>query len=224
MAATYYPEIFNTGNMKSAKGIILTDEGPSADTDTRWALETPYVMELVSQAFGLRSDMLVLDYGCGIGRMAKAMIDASGCSVIGVDISPNMRVLAGDYVRSDRFLAVSPGQFDILVAGGLRVNAAIAVWVLQHCLVPSDDITRIQRGLVPGGDAFVLNMPKRAIPAVVENQQTESKHFIWANDEIDVAALLRAVFHVEAEGEPDKSRAPNMGDVGAFWMNLRQRP
>lgn len=32
----------------------------------------------------------------------------SGCSVIGVDASANMRNLAHDYVGSDRFIAVSP--------------------------------------------------------------------------------------------------------------------
>jgi cyclopropane fatty-acyl-phospholipid synthase-like methyltransferase len=57
---------------------------------------------------------VVLDYGCGIGRLAKAMIDASGCSVVGLDTSPEMRKLADDYVGSDRFIAVSPSQFDAL--------------------------------------------------------------------------------------------------------------
>jgi SAM-dependent methyltransferase len=222
MAALYYPEIFNVADMKRAKGIILTEEGPGADTETRWALETPYVIELIGQAFSLRPDMVVLDYGCGIGRMAKAMIDASGCSVIGVDISPGMRALAGEYVRSDRFMAVTPGQFDILVGAGLRVHAAISVWVLQHCFAPADDIACIRRSLIPGGGAFVLNMPKRAVPAVLDSAPAQPGEFVWAADGIDVAMLLLAAFHLEAEGVPDKARSPNMADAGAFWMALRQ--
>ena len=223
MSMQYFPEIFNSADIKSAKEIILTEEGPGADTETRWALETPYVMELIGQAFSLRPDMVVLDYGCGIGRIAKAMIEASGCSVIGVDISPNMRLLAGDYVRSDRFMTVTPGQFDALVAAGLRVHAAISIWVLQHCIAPADDIARIRRSLVPGGGVFVLNMPVRAVPAVVRNEQAEPARFVWAADGVDVAMLLRGAFHVEAEGVPDKSRAPNMSDAGAFWMSLRRQ-
>jgi len=222
MAALYYPEVFDVSGLDHAKQIILTEEGPGADTETRWARETPYVMELLGGAFPLRADLLVLDYGCGIGRIAKAMIEASGCSVIGVDISASMRKLAGDYVGSDRFTAVSPDQFDVLVAAGLRVQAAIAVWVLQHCFAPAADIARIAGGLAAGGVGFVLNMPKRAVPAVVE-ETAEYRKFIWAQDQTDVAALLRGSFDVTAEGVPDTTRTPNMADAGAYWMNFRRR-
>jgi SAM-dependent methyltransferase len=141
MAARYFPEIFHAADALSARDIILTNEGPGADTETRWACETPYVLDLLRGQMPLAPDSLILDYGCGIGRMAKAMIDATGCSVIGLDVSPSMRALAVDYVASDRFVAVSPGQFDRLVQAGLLVDATIAIWVLQH---------RNRRG-IPGG-------------------------------------------------------------------------
>jgi SAM-dependent methyltransferase len=225
MKARYCPEIFDVPDMRRAREIILTNEGPGADTDTRWEYETPYVLELINAAISLRPETVVLDYGCGIGRMAKAMIDASGCSVIGVDSSANMRKLAPDYVGSDRFVALSPGQFDLMVAAGLRVGAAIAVWVLQHCLKPADDIRRIRDGMAPDGTCFVLNMPTRAVPATVE--VSGKRQFLWVPDDIDVAASLRSAFHVTAEGVPDTSRVPNMADVGAYWMTLaaqRQPP
>jgi SAM-dependent methyltransferase len=220
--ARYYPEIFDTADIPRAKAIILTEEGPGADTETRWAQETPYVMELVQRAFGLGPDMLVLDYGCGIGRMAQAMIAASGCTVIGLDISARMRAMANEYVASDRFLAVTAEQFDTLVGAGLRVHAAIAVWVLQHCLAPAEDLARMRRGLVAGGRGFVLNMPKRAVPAV-RSEADAGTRFLWASDDVDVAALVRAAFQVEAEGTPEPSRTPNMAEVGAYWMSFRQR-
>ena len=142
---------------QQAKRIILTNEG-GLDSEARWQTETPYLIELILRSFALGPDMVVLDYGCGIGRVAKAMIEVSGCSVVGLDISGSMRQLARDYVGSDRFIAVSPGQYDTMVAAGLRVNAAIAVWVLQHCLQPAEDIARIRRSIVPKGRIFVLNM------------------------------------------------------------------
>jgi SAM-dependent methyltransferase len=222
MVAQYFPKIFDVADMRKAKEIILTAEGPGADTETRWALETPYVLELISQSIPLAPNTIVLDYGCGIGRMAKAIIDAFGCGVIGVDISPSMRKLAPDYVGSDRFLAVTPGQFDMMVGAGLRVQAAISVWVLQHCFAPADDIARIRRGLASDGRLFTLNMPKRAIPAVVDAATPEAR-FVWAADKIDLAGLLRAEFHLDAEGVPDPSRTPNMAEAGTFWMHLRQR-
>jgi SAM-dependent methyltransferase len=221
MTARYYPEIFTAvADEKQAKEIILTNEGPGADTTTRWAVETPYVLELVNQALALRPDMLVLDYGCGIGRVAKAMIDACGCSVVGVDISANMLTLARDYVRSDRFIPVLPNQFDTLLTGGLRLHAAIAIWALQHCLTPADDVARIRRSLVGGGGFFTLNMAKRAVPAVLDG--TSGAEFAWVSDGIDVAALLCGAFRVAAEGEPDPARTPKMADAGAFWMTLRR--
>jgi SAM-dependent methyltransferase len=217
----YFPDIFEARTETAAKRIILTSEGPGADTDTRWALETPYVLELIEAALHPNADMVVLDYGCGIGRIAKAMIEAWGCRVIGVDISQSMRQLAKDYVGSDRFSAASPQGFDQLVTDGLRVSAAISVWVLQHCFAPAEDIERIFQGLADNCSLFVLNMPKRAVPAV-RIGATVQEGFGWGTDSIDVAALLRAKFKLEAEGEPNKPGIPNMADVGAYWMCLRR--
>lgn len=211
----YFPEIFDAPSVEQAKQIILTNEG-GADSETRWQTETPYVMELILRAFALGPDMVVLDYGCGIGRLAKTMIEASGCSVIGVDISPKMRRLACDYVGSDRFIAVSPGQYDMMVHAGLRVHVAIVVWVLQHCVRPAEDIARIRRSVVPSGGAFVLNMPKRAVPKL-----DGSNRFSFAPDDIDVETLLRAEFRVQAEGTPEQSQIKNMAEAGAYWMSLR---
>jgi SAM-dependent methyltransferase len=214
----YHPQVFDADDVQRAKEIILTSEGPGADTDRRWEIETPYVIELMSKRFILLPETVVLDYGCGIGRIAKAMIEAFGCSVIGVDISRNMRRLAEDYVDSERFVAVAPTQFDTMVRAGLRVQAAIAIWVLQHCLVPVEDIACIKRSVLANGRVFVLNMPKRAVPAKV----AENNQFVWVPDDVDVAALLRSAFTVQAEGVPDKLRTPNMADVGAYWMDLKQ--
>ena len=219
MSALYFPQIFDASDMPRAKEIILTNEGPGADTESRWAIETPYVLELLQSCLPLTEKSVVLDYGCGLGRIAHAMIAATGCSVIGLDISDSMRRMAVDYVASSRFCAVSPEQFDAMVSAGLRVDAAISIWVLQHCFAPGDDIDRVGRGLADGGRFFVLNMPKRAVPVVMDGNNPEAE-FFWASDSVDVAALLRSRMVVLAEGEPDQSRVPNMADAGAYWMSL----
>jgi SAM-dependent methyltransferase len=221
MADKYFPAIFETGDIARAREIILTSEGPGADTETRWALETPYSLELISNSFPVSPGMLVLDYGCGIGRMAKAMIEQFGCNVIGVDISHTMRAMAADYVRSDRFIAVSPQQLDILTQAGLKTNAAISIWVLQHCLAPQDDIARIRASLNPGGDFFVMNMPKRAIP-IMNTENMVNNGFRWEHDNIDVAHLLAESFAVKSQGEPDRARIPNVADAGAFYVHLQK--
>ena len=217
--ARYFPEVFTVSGLQQAREIILTAEGPGADTETRWALETPYVRDLILRQLAPQPGTLLLDYGCGVGRLAKALVQATGCSVIGVDISPSMRALAVEYVGSARFLAVSPEQLDTLVGAGLRADGAIAAWVLQHCPTPAEDIARIRRSLAPGGGCFVLNMLQRAIPALRDG--AEGGGFTWASDGVDVAALLRAAFQVQAEGVPGGPGVPNMADAGAYWMALR---
>lgn len=221
MTARYMPGIFDVAGLAQARAIILTPEGPGADTETRWAHETPYLTGLIQAQLGLQAGDVLLDFGCGVGRMAKPLIETTGCSVIGVDISPKMRTLAVAYVGSDRFIAVSPGQLDFMAGAGLRVQAAIAIWVLQHCLDPDEELARIERSLAQEGACFVLNMPKRAVPALVETGGTRS--FAWASDSVDVAALLQARFAVEAAGVPGGPGVPPMADVGAFWIHLRRK-
>lgn len=220
MTLRYFPTVFDASDLPSAKAIILTNEGSGADTKTRWELETPYVMELINSQLALKDRMHVLDYGCGVGRLAKSIIKDFGCNVIGVDVSPKMRSLAADYVQDERFLAVSPAQLDTLIGAGLRVDRAISIWVLQHCFAPAEDIARMAHSLTPGGRGFVLNMNKRAVPAVQDAVVQGNPVFRWVHDGIDVAALLRNAFQIDAEGKPDPSRTPNMTDAGAFWMGF----
>jgi SAM-dependent methyltransferase len=215
----YCPEVFDTKTIQDAKNIILTNEGEGADTETRWALETPYMTGLIVETLHPAESSVVIDYGCGIGRIAKELIERTNCLIVGVDISAEMRALALEYVGSERFVAVSPAQLDGLVGAGLRGDLAIAIWVLQHCLAPADDVGRIKRSLAGHGKLLVVNMYTRAVPALIETD--EQRKFLWANDAVDVAALLRTDFSVAGLGEPDRRQVPNMAAAGAYWMSLR---
>jgi cyclopropane fatty-acyl-phospholipid synthase-like methyltransferase len=139
--------------------------------------------------------MLLLDYGCGIGRMAKALIEGFGCQVIGVDVSHSMRILAHAYVRSDRFTAVSPTILATLIERGLVCDAALSVWVLQHTARPADDMETMRRALKPGARITVVNTNFRSVP---------SREHGWGDDRVDVEALLRRHFAV---GRIDKLSA-----------------
>jgi SAM-dependent methyltransferase len=137
---------------------------------------------------------LLLDYGCGIGRSAKELIARCGCHVIGVDISPSMRALAAVYVASDRFFACPPEMLDLLTARGIAFDAAISVWVLQHCFRPADDMARIGRALDGRGGLFVVNQRNRAVPTAERG---------WVDDGADIDALLRTTFCWRAGGPLD---------------------
>jgi SAM-dependent methyltransferase len=205
---TYNPAVFDVNDMQRAMEIILTPEGRS--TEERWRTETPYLGALVLENLALGPESVALDFGCGIGRMAQELIRRTGCRVVGVDISANMRALAPMYVQSERFMACSPEMLETLTAGGFRFDAAISVWVLQHCHEPARDIARIGGALKPGGVFFVVNNDGRVVPTVEHG---------WADDGLDMRELLGAERSLELreEGRLDPEVVGGQVSDASFW-------
>ena len=209
---TYNPAIFNVHDIRSAMRIILTPE--TWTTERRWEVETPYLVDLVHQSLEITPDTVLLDYGSGIGRIAKEVIACYKCRVVGVDISANMRTLAAPYVQSDRFLPCSPVMLETLIERGFRFDAAIAVWVLQHCLRPAEDIKVIQRVLKPDASFFVVNATYRAVPALERP---------WVNDGIDIKRMLSAAFTLKQEGQLLPDKIPDSLAAVTFWASFSNR-
>jgi len=181
---TYSPKVFSVSSMDEAKSIILTNEGQDS-TEERWRKETPALVSMIESEWKLGEGVTVVDYGCGIGRMSKELCRL-GCTVVGVDMSPEMRGLAVKYVDDGRFSVVSPEEFDKMVENGFRCDHAMTVWVLQHCLNPLEDIDRIKASLNAGGGLFVVNnKDSRAIPVVTGE---------WVSDGLDIWQMLARNF------------------------------
>ena len=136
------------------------------------------------------------------------MIERSGCRVIGVDISANMRALAASYVASDRFIACAPDGFSALIARGLRVDGAIAVWVLQHCPAPGADVGPIRAAMNPGAKLFVVNNQLSAVP---------TRKAAWVNDGAQIRTILSGSFSLEDEGVLEAEPVPPALSDVAFW-------
>ena len=174
-AAVYQPEIFDVCTVAEAVEIIVTaTEGTTAQE--RWEKETPFLVGDIGKHLALTSETTVLDYGCGIGRVAKGLIDTYGCRVIGVDFNPSMRQLAPEYVLSERFVIWSPEVLEKMIAKGFRVDAAVCLWVLQHVLDVKEIVDRLAKVLNPGGLLYVLGSKTRCVP-------TDRG---WADDGVDV--------------------------------------
>lgn len=176
MTLVYDPRIFMCPTEAAARSIILTPEA-GLSTEDRWEQETAWLKERLQFPPGL-----VIDYGCGIGRLSK-WIDAP---VLGVDISPSMRAQSDLYVQSGSFGAVSPMMLSCLIAAGLRASGALSVWCLQHCLDPECDIAALHSALRPDGVLYVVNRPERYVPT------RHDGNFTWADDAKSIEALLIA--------------------------------
>jgi hypothetical protein len=99
MTARYYPEIFRgVVDEDDAKRIILTNEGPGADTATRWAVETPYVLELGEQCFeppaghgGARLWLWHRPRGEGNDRDRRSRLESDNCCSTQIAIAASTR-------------------------------------------------------------------------------------------------------------------------------------
>lgn len=185
--ATFRPEVFEVASLQQAMAISVTPE-LGTTTEERWEKETRYLMEDIGGVFApLSPESCVLDYGCGPGRLSKALIDKHGCRVIGVDTSKAMRLIAPEYVLSERFTTWSPEILDKMIAKGFRADYAICLWVIQHAMQPTELIDRIRQALRPGGLLYSLNQSTRCVP-------TDKG---WVNDGFDIKGSLRRAFTEE---------------------------
>ena len=187
LALQVRPDVFEVADIPAAMQIILTNE-PGITTEERWKKETPYLVEDIGKRLGIGPDTCVLDYGCGIGRIAKGLIDRFGCRVVGVDCATSMRLLAPDYVLSERFTAWSPEVLEKMIEKGFRADAAICLWVIQHVMNAPLVIRQIARSFRPGSLLYALNQFTRCLPTNIG----------WVNDGLDIRAALCEEFHEES--------------------------
>jgi SAM-dependent methyltransferase len=207
MPLTHNPSVFAVRDLEDAKRIILTPQAGQS-TDERWARETPYLADLIAKHLAPARSQVLIDYGCGIGRLSGALIERHACRVVGVDISPEMRALAVRHLPSPFFTATSRSMLEGLCSAGFQADAAIAVWVLQHVGAPADDIGLLRRAIRPGGKLLVVNMHRRAVPTIEAP---------WVDDGTDVRAALKQAFSEVAAGDLDPEQVGPITAEHSFW-------
>lgn len=175
----YRDEIFYPQTLAAAKDIVLS---PDPLDPQKFEQETRYLITFLKEQDLIRGDAHVLDFGCGMGRLSKALIDTLGCRVTGVDLSENMLYFAKRYVDNPRFMVqrTPEGIFDV----------ALAVLVLQHVEHPEREIACLARSLAVGGKLVVVNEAKRFVPSDID----ADGYVIWHDDGIDIFELLKKEF------------------------------
>ena len=105
-------------------------------------------------SLGLRNGGAVLDVGCGVGGAARVIARTTGCSVVGIDLTP-------EFVEAARWLSarvkmVEQTEFRVGSALGLPFEAGVfdAVTMLHVGMNIADKqalMVELARMLVPGG-------------------------------------------------------------------------
>lgn len=206
----YDPSCFNVTNLQQAKNIILTAEGGHT-SDERWRRETPYLVELMEK-LDIKPNQRVLDYGCGVGRLSKALIGKYACNVIGVDQSVSMRALAAAYVENPKFACFPPGP--LLADALLPCHHAICVWVLQHIPALEEAIAEVDECLAEDGSLFVVESVQRFLP---------TSSGVWVSDPQVVREALRFRFREVAAGHLDAERTTPATAEHAYWAIYTKR-
>lgn len=112
----------------------------------------------------------VLDFGCGSGRYAAALLERTGAEIVAYDTSPTALGLLtrrlGSFIRAGRLLAVGD-SLDAL-AGSVRQTGPVDVTlllfgVLGHIAVRSERVRLLRRirGLMRSDGRLVVSVPNR---------------------------------------------------------------
>ncbi len=210
-SAVYHPQIFEVNSFSQAMTIVVTPE-PGTTTEERWAKETRYIVDDIGKCLGLTADSCVLDYGCGPGRVAKGLIEEYGCRVVGVDFSHSMRLLAPEYVLSERFTVWSPQVLEKLTAKGFRATHAICCWVIQHVVQPQLVIQLIANSMQPAATLYLLNQNDRCVP-------TDKG---WVNDGIDIRPALNTHFaEIESHRLPPEVTTQRLSEASMIQVLMK---
>lgn len=169
-----------------------------------WEGATRATMELLKNLDIVKASDTVVDFGCGIGRISQALVDAlEPGRVIGVDKSSQMlghaaKFLPPEHIKSGKIELISDVDF-LVRAEGMpgQIDALLFVEVLHHIPEPILDemLPKLLSMLKDDGKLFVLG--NRLLDVDCEgNTGTEAKaisEFLNKHTEITHAEVLDEV-------------------------------
>lgn len=175
---SYIKEVFDVTTFEHAKHVVLTSD---PDNPKKFDNETNFLINTIAEQNILNPGSIVLDFGCGMGRVSKKLIERFDCNVIGVDISVSMLTFANIYVSK-------PRKFKSMTSYTVpnTIDVVISTFVLQHVENPKTEIDIIYDNLKVGGYLVLVNENKRFVPGDVDS----NRYIVWNDDGFDVFGEL----------------------------------
>jgi 27-O-demethylrifamycin SV methyltransferase len=133
--------------------------------------------DLVAGLARITPDSRVLDIGCGIGEPASRIVERTGCSVVGVNISREQirqgRELVAQRGLSDR-IELRRGDARTLEFDDASFDAVLCMEVGGDICVAEEDkaglVAELHRVLRPGGHVGFSDLAMRRHPTATENR------------------------------------------------------
>ena len=170
----YIKEVFDVTTFEQAKHVVLTSD---PDDPKKFERETNFLINTIAEQNILNEESIVLDFGCGMGRVARELITKFNCKVIGLDISASMLTFAKLYTAN---IKKFEGTHSYTTPES--VDVALSILALQHSENPAKEIDNIISVLKPGGMFVLLNEPTRYVPSDVD----KNSYVIWKDDGFNI--------------------------------------
>lgn len=186
----YIKEVFDVQTFEQAKNVVLT---PDESNPNKFETETNFLIDVIQEQIpSLNENSTVLDFGCGMGRVSKALINKFNCKVIGLDISDSMLTFARLYTANINKFVPTKNYSD-----PNSVDVCLSILALQHTENPKVEIENIVNTLKPGGILVLLNENQRFVPSDIDS----NRYVVWNDDGFDIfgyiETLLRRVNSVQ---------------------------
>lgn len=183
---TYLKSVFNPSNLQHAMEIVLT---PDSSDPRKFENETSFLVKFLADQWIVRDGTRVLDFGCGMGRIARPLLSLFDCEIVGLDLSTKMlehaRVYCGNNPKFHPMREYSAQDIDVV----------ICAFTLQHVENPEREVRNIHRVLKPEGRLVLLDTHKRYVPVAEKIiRQGDVSYMTWENDGINVRAIIEKYF------------------------------
>jgi len=175
LSKVYNPDFFNVDSIESAKRLSLE----LSEYET-WDEQTEWVIDLLKASKTVSEESTFIDWGVGVGRISKAIIDTFNCKVVGLDISNTMLEHSVQYVNNENYSTLTFDKFKAENIQG-RFTHAIATWTLQHSPTSQYDISFLTRSLTNNGKLLVVDSFNKKIPKLIN---ADPKGAEWYDDGI----------------------------------------